>query len=78
MRDEPKPPARIEEKHRRRVVLACFDLEFGGGSRRRRGVAVQREEAFVERAHIPGQDLGLVVLRIHAHEDHLDALAVLT
>ncbi len=59
------------------MVLASLDFEFRGGSRRYRGVAIKRDEAFVKRAHILAQQLGVVVLRIDGHENHLDALAVL-
>src|SRR5262249_33559944 len=72
-----KPSAGIEKEHRYRMMLAHLDLEFGGGSRRRRGVPVKREESLVERANIPGEDLRLVVLRIDGDEQNLDALAVL-
>src|ERR1044071_1000159 len=77
MRYQAKPSAGIEEEHRYRMMLAHLNLEFGGGSRRRRGVAVKREKTLVERAHIPGEDLRLVVLRIDADEQNLDPLAVL-
>jgi hypothetical protein len=76
VRHETKPPGRIEEEHRRGVVLACLDLEFGSGSPGRRSVSVKRDEAFVERARILGEDLGLVVLGIDGDEQDLDALAV--
>src|ERR1051326_1780351 len=77
MRYQAKPSAGIEEEHRHQSFLAHLNLEFGGGSRRRRGVAVKSEKTLVERAHIPGEDLRLVVLRIDADEQNLDALAVL-
>src|ERR1041384_5407751 len=64
MRYQAKPSAGIEEEHRYRMMLAHLNLEFGGGSRRRRGVAVKREKTLVERAHIPGEDLRLFVGRV--------------
>jgi len=76
VRHEPKPAGRIEEEDRRRVVLASFDFEFRGGSRRRRGVAIKREKACVKRAHILAQQLGFVVLRVDGDENHLYLLAV--
>src|SRR3954454_1569954 len=76
MRYEPKPAGLIEEKDRRGVVLASFDFEFRGGSRRGCGVPIKREKAFVKRAHILAQQLGFVVLRVDGHENHLYILAV--